>query len=315
MQAHIDLAFIDQVTAGRLGQHDIACPICGPMRRSPVNQRRKVLRIWRVDPGFAGFHCARCGERGHTRNPSAPRPDPAALERARTEAAERERLAVGERLGKARWLWSKRQPLAGSIAETYLRLRLQARLQARGYGGPLPTTLGFLPARGKHGPAMIAAFGLPDELEPGLLAIADEAVRGIHITRIAPDGSGKANTGADKIMLGASLGSPIVLAPVNDLLGLSIAEGIENALSVHATTGLGAWAAGSASRLTWLADVVPAYVECVTIMVDDDRDGRRYADALAKRLSLRGIEVCLTAAIRRAGGSRERTGLRSSVAA
>jgi hypothetical protein len=307
MQAHIDLAFIDQITAGRLGQHDIACPICGPMRRAPVNQRRKVLRIWRVDPGFAGFHCARCGERGHTRNPSAPRPDPAAAERARTEAAERERLAIGERLGKARWLWSKRQPLAGSIAETYLR-------QARGYGGPLPATLGFLPARGNHGPAMIGAFGLPDELEPGRVVIADEAVRGIHITRLAPHGSDKAGTDTDKIILGASLGSPIVLAPVNDLLGLSIAEGIENALSVHATTGLGAWAAGSASRLTWLGDTVPAYVERVTIMVDDDRNGRRYADALAKRLSLRGIEVCLTATIRSAR-LRERASSCSSVAA
>ena len=43
---------------------------------------------------------------------------------------------------KAAWLWAQRRPLEGSIGETYLR-------QARGYGGPLPATLGFLTAKGR----------------------------------------------------------------------------------------------------------------------------------------------------------------------
>jgi hypothetical protein len=90
----------------------------------------------------------------------------------------------------------------------------------------LPATLGFLPARGVHAPAMIAAFGLPSEPEPGQLAIADDAVCGVHITRLAPNGLGKACTDADKIMIGMSVGSPIVLGPPNDLLGLAITEGI-----------------------------------------------------------------------------------------
>jgi hypothetical protein len=34
-------------------------------------------------------------------------------------------------------------------------------------------------------------------------------------------------------MIGSSGALPIGLAPVNDLLGLAIAEGIENALSAH----------------------------------------------------------------------------------
>jgi hypothetical protein len=242
------------------------------------------LRIWRLDPGFASYHCARCGEHGHSRDRTAPPPDATQLARARAEAAERESTAASERLRKARWIWSKRRLIPGTIAETYLR-------QARGYGGPLPATLGFLPARGKHGPAMIAAFGMPDEIEPGRICIADHAVRGVHITRLAPDGSGKAEIESDKIMLGASLGSPIVLAPVNDLLGLAITEGIEDAVSVYQATGLGAWAAGSASRLPALADAIPGYVECVTILVDDDQDGRRHAATLAERLVGRGIEV------------------------
>ena len=48
-------------------------------------------------------------------------------------------------------------------------------------------------------------------------------------------------------MIGRSSGSPIVLAPANDLLGLVISEGIEDALSLHEASGCGAWAAGSAS--------------------------------------------------------------------
>jgi hypothetical protein len=36
---------------------------------------------------------------------------------------------------------------------------------------------------------------------------------------------GKAGTERDKIMLGSSIGHPIVRAPPNDLLGLAITEG------------------------------------------------------------------------------------------
>ena len=85
-------------------------------------------------------------------------------------------------------------------------------------------------------------------------------------------------------MIGRSAGSPIVLAPTNDLLGIAVTEGIEDGLSVHLATGLGVWAAGSASRLPALADAIPSYVECVTILVDDDKAGRRYARELAARL-------------------------------
>jgi hypothetical protein len=284
----LDLETIERLTGGRLGVHEAPCPLCGPARQMPANRRKPVLRVWRLHAGFATFHCARCGERGHVRDGSAVRLDPAPIERSRKEAAERESIAAASRQKKARSLWSMRRPVIGSIAETYLR-------EVRGYSGqvppPLPATLGFLPARGDHGPAMIAAFGVPHEPEPGLLVIADDAVRGVHLTRLAPDGTGKAGTDADKIMIGRSAGSPIVLAPANDLLGIAVTEGIEDALSVHLATGLGAWAAGSASRLPALADAIPSYVESVTILVDDDEDGRRHAGELAARLLGRGLQV------------------------
>lgn len=284
----LDFGTIERLTGGRVGVYDAPCPLCGPARQKPLNRRRPVLRVWRLHAGFATFHCARCGERGHVRDGSTVRLDPAAIERAKREAGERECVAAASRLTKARWLWSKRRPLIGSIAETYLR-------EARGYSGPipppLPATLGFLPARGDHGPAMIAAFGVPDEPEPRRLVIGDDAVRGVHITRLAPDGRGKAGTDTDKIMIGMSVGSPIVLAPANDLLGIAVTEGIEDALSVHLATCLGAWAAGSASRLPALVEAIPSYVESVTILVDDDEDGRRHSDELATRLLGRGVQV------------------------
>jgi hypothetical protein len=75
----------------------------------------------------------------------------------------------------------------------------------RGYDGPLPATLGFLPARGEHGLAMIAAFGIAREIEPGQLRILDGDVAGVHITQLSPTGT-KAGTNADKIMIGSSIG-------------------------------------------------------------------------------------------------------------
>jgi hypothetical protein len=285
MTAALDLGGLDQLTSGRLGTHDVPCPLCAPYK-SPRGQRRDVLRIWRIEPGFATFHCARCGEKGYVCDRDAPEPDPVRLAQARIEAAERDRLHKQDRLAKARWLWSQRTLLAGTVGETYLR-------EARGYGGLLPATLGFLPAHGEYPPAMIAAFGLAHETEPGVIAIADHAVRGLHITRLLPDGSDRERSDCAKIMIGSSTGSPLVLAPPGDMAGLAITEGIEDALTMHEATGLGAWAAGSASRLPTLADVVPSYIDSVTICVDDDPDGRRHSAMLADRIRARGIELRL----------------------
>ena len=81
----------------------------------------------------------------------------------------------------------------------------------------------------------------------------------MHLTLLSPDSGGKAGTERDKIMVGPSNGWPVVLAPINDLLGLIICEGIESGLTLHEATGCGVWAAGSSSRLPALADAVPPY--------------------------------------------------------
>jgi len=279
----LDLDTIDRLTGGRLGTHDLACPLCGPYH-SMHGQRRKVLRVWRVEPGFATFCCARCGETGYVHDRHAPAPDPAKLARLRAEAAEHDRIHKIERLSKARWLWSQRKPITGSIAERYLR-------DKRKIGCPLPMTLGFLPARDEYAPAMIAAYGIAHEFEPGVIAVPDNAVVGVHLTRLLPDGSDRERGDQAKIMIGYSAGFPIVLAPPNDLLGMAITEGIEDALTMHESTCLGAWAAGSASRMPALSDAIPSYVECVTVVEDDDHERRRHAANLISRITARGIEA------------------------
>jgi hypothetical protein len=138
---------------------------------------------------------------------------------------------------------------------------------------------------------MIAAFGLAPELEPGVLG-SPGLVRGIHLTRLTEDGDKTANaTAGAKVMLGTCKGTPIVLAPPSDLLGLAITEGIEDALSVHQGTGLGVWAAGAAGFMPSLAPLVPDYVESVTIFAHADAAGRRGAFELALALHQRGTEV------------------------
>jgi hypothetical protein len=177
---------------------------------------------------------------------------------------------------KAAWLWSRRQPIGGTIAETYLR--------ARGITCPLPATLGFLPPhKPEYDPALIAAFGLADEPEPGVLAPPRNVIA-VHLTLLRPDGSSKADIDIPKLMVGSPGALPIVLAPVNDLGGLAITEGIEDALTAHQATGLGAWAAGAAGRMPALAEVIPRYVEAITIFAHNDEAGRRGTHGLIKNI-------------------------------
>jgi Toprim domain len=210
--------------------------------------------------------------------------------RRRQREAEEADYARQQRV-KAFRMWMRRQPGVGSIVERYLR--------SRGITCPLPGTLAYLrPARPDHHPAMIAAFGIPDEPELGVLRLPPMRLGGVHLTLLKPDGSGKARNadGHSKLTIGVGHDLPIVLAPPNDLGGLVVAEGIEDALSAHQATGLGAWAAGTANRLPGLAPHVPDYIEAVTIQQDDDPAGRHYSEQLAEAVAVRGIDVFISKA-------------------
>jgi hypothetical protein len=205
------------------------------------------------------------------------------VKRAPLPAVADHELYPGKQLKKARWLWGCRAAPENSPVESYLR-------GVRGYSAHIPATIGFLrPRRHEHKPAMIAAFGLAKEPEPGLLSIEDEQVQGVHLTFLKPDGSGKAGTDRDKIMVGPSNGWPLVLSPPNDLLGLVVCEGIESGLSLYEAMGCSVWAAGSASRMPALADRVPSYLDCVTIVGEADPAGKKGAVTLAERINARGL--------------------------
>lgn len=283
--AAVGLSFNEVVTltGGRLGRIDIACPICGPGRRSSRNRARAVLRIWRPVPQWAGYHCARCGLSGYARDGGAD-VEPGGIVQVRASIEEREEAHQRRQRETARWLWRQRRPAAGTVVERYLR-------ELRGYGGPIPSTIGFVPPKNEHPPTMIAAFGIPDEIEPGVLGeLPQERIAGIHLTRLLPDGSGKAAESC-RLMIGSSAGTPIVIAPPNDLLGLAITEGVETALAVFEALGLGVWAAGSASRMPALADLVPAWVDTLDVFGEDDEAGRVGALELARRLELQSIHT------------------------
>ena len=121
-------------------------------------------------------------------------------------------------------------------------------------------------------------------------------VEAVHLTLLRRDGSGKAEVERPKLFVGSPGNLPIVLAPLNDRLGMAITEGIEDALTVHQATGLGTWAAGSAGRMPALAETLPGWIESVTMCAHADKAGQDGALALADALDRRGVEVFIEGA-------------------
>jgi hypothetical protein len=82
---------------------------------------------------------------------------------------------------------------------------------------------------------------------------------------------------------------PVMIAPMTDMMGLAICEGVEDALSIHQATGLGAWASGGASFLPKLVTAVEklgaASPDCITIFVDNDAAGQSNARSLVLELA------------------------------
>jgi hypothetical protein len=259
------------------------CPVCGGKDRFSINTAKQLFNcrhcgggdviklvrfLDRVD--FGGAIETLIGSAARNQAPRAPQqddPDQYKLEQHR----------------KARWLWSQRRPIAGTPADRYLR-------EVRAYCGPIPLTLAFLPPiKAGHHPVMIAAFAMPDEPEPGVL-VAPCRIRAVHLTLLLPDGSDKAKVKPNKITVGSPGAFPIVLAPVNDLGGLIVTEGIEEGLTaVQCGDGRGVWAAGSCTRMPGLA--IPPHAESVLIVADSDPGGQSGAIALADGLVARGVEV------------------------
>jgi hypothetical protein len=196
-------------------------------------------------------------------------PDPAVTARREAET----RQAAEKRARQAEALWQEAQPLAGTLAETYLR--------ARRITCPLPLTLRFHPdcwhASARRFPALVAAVEGGDGF-------------GLHRTYLAADGSGKAAVEPARAMLGSVQGAAVRLS---DGPGrLVVAEGIETGLSLCSgllDTPATVLAALSTSGLRGLR--LPARPGRLTIATDGDAPGREAAHALAERAHGLGWQV------------------------
>jgi hypothetical protein len=278
----LNLASIARVLGGEINGGQVLCP--GP-GHSPKDRSLSI----RLDPSapdgfvthsFAGDDAIACRDYVRDRfGMPAFKPNGH-----KTERHEPEPSSQIDNRKIAQWLWERRQPITQDCpAGLYLR-------QHRGYHGPIPLTLGYLPANGKHSAAMIAAFGFCDEPEPGMIR-PPASVTAVHLTRLTPDGQKANESRPAKIMLGPMSGLLIVLAPVNDSLGLAITEGIEDGLSVFEETGLGVWAAGSAPNLPKIAAAIPPYVECMLFAHRDN--GMRFAKEAARLIAAMKVECHL----------------------
>jgi hypothetical protein len=201
-------------------------------------------------------------------------PAPAA-EAARLAA---ERKSVARRADQARRVWEEAGPVAGTLAEAYLR--------GRGISCALPGTLRFNPS----------CWHLSARRFPALLALVEGAdAMAVHRTYLAPDCGGKANVDPAKSMLGACRGGAVRLrAGTGPLL---VCEGIETGLSLASGLldgGEEVWAALSTSGMAGLR--LPAKPAELTIASDGDAPGRKAAQALAHRAHALGWAASLLAA-------------------
>jgi hypothetical protein len=257
---------------GRFGS--APCPVCQCEGRKGQN----ALTLADGNGGKLLLNCKKAGcdyrdiatAAGITRGTYTP-PDLAII----AQRAADQRKADTKRAQQAQRLWMGAQPVAGTVAESYLR--------GRGITCPLPKTVRFDPqcwhATAKRLPALVA-------LVEGGAGFA------VHRTYLRDDGSGKADVSPSKAMLGAVQGGAVRLS---DGPGpLVVAEGIETALSL--SSGLlrapaTVWAALSTSGIRGLH--LPDTQGRLTIAPDGDKPGREAANALAERAHALGWQVSL----------------------
>lgn len=201
----------------------------------------------------------------------------------RRERARREVAALALRRASAAALWAQALPLAGSLAERYLR-------QTRAIAAPLNgADLRFLPE------APVFPYD-PHcrERRPAMVArLSDAGGRGIgaHLTYLRADGLGKAEMGSPRKVAGTRQGGFVHLAPGARVI---VGEGLESSLAAWQArppepTDVGAVAAicaGGMAGLIW-----PVGTEALIIAPDCDKTGEGAAEALARRAWGAGLVV------------------------
>ena len=179
-------------------------------------------------------------------------------------------------LDLARSLWQEAMPPQGTIAEAYLRARglalepgLPIRFHPRAWRNK---------ENGPPCPAMISLMTCPTSRE----------ATGAHVTYLRADGTGKAEGGRAKIMLGQA--GIIRLIPDDEIsLGLGLAEGVETGLAIMQHFGWRpVWSAASAGGIGRFP--VLRGIEALTIFADQDSAGIEAARQCARRWQEAGRE-------------------------
>ncbi len=179
----------------------------------------------------------------------------------------------------ARRLFAMAQPLAGSIAETYLRRRGITAMPANG-------ALRFHP-RCYYQPEADAAV----ETWPALIAAVtdlDGRITGVHRTWLHPSGRDKAPVDSPRRAMGHLLGHGVRFGVANDVMAAG--EGIETMLSLRSVMpNLPMVAALSANHLAAL--LFPVTLRRLYVARDADPAGDAALAVLNQRAETAGIEA------------------------
>lgn len=207
-----------------------------------------------------------------------PRPDPAASRRGDARTDPPVERPADER---AQRLFRMTQPLAGTLADSYLRQRgiLRASLHPALRYHPSCYYRDLQTGRTHSFPALIAAV-----TDPG------GTITGVHRTWLDPDGGGKAQVEDPRRALGGLLGNAVrfsfpVCGPVPVM---AAGEGLESILSLsHVMPAMPMAAALTANHLA--AFELPSGCVRLYIAADADAAGRNGIERLSRRAQARGI--------------------------
>lgn len=209
---------------------------------------------------------------------SLPRPEPVSCFRRHAQNSAAVERPAAER---ARRLFRMTQPLAGTLADAYLRergiLRASTHAALRFHSSCYYRDL--VTGRTSSYPALIAAVTDPAG-----------AITGVHRTWLDPDSVAKAKVDSPRRALGGLLGNGVRFGfPVNALVPVMAAgEGLETMLSLsHVMPGMPMVAALTANHLA--AFNFPPGCQRLYIAADADAAGRHGIEGLSRRAQECGI--------------------------
>ena len=242
----------------------------GKFTDGATGEHGDLLDIIRERTGISRFPDLLAEARAHLGRPQPVLPDAPVPRKAK---------ASGGTSAAAARLFAASMPVAGTLADTYLRSRGLTQ------GGRM-SAMRFHPKCWHRDEGQTKSIP-----RPALIAAVTDgagALQGVHRTWLAPDGQGKARVETQRRAMGHLLGNAVRLTPQDDIL--VVGEGIETMLSlVEAVPGLPVWAALSSSHLG--AILLPKGVQRLYIAIDRDPAGQRAAERLSARALDAGIAV------------------------